>query len=181
MKPASPTIPLGKLGWLVLLVVIAAPTAFFFLATPKEPEEAPAPAAIKPPPSKLAAVGLRENRDWDGLPEMFAIWADKAHWENNRTRFAYWNPGTNGFSYYFEARRAGTSYRFIEIEEPDQDGFAWDPYAKEEDSVRLYLSKESDYITRPFVKTDKGVHVRNAPQVVIDVRPADIPMEPKKP
>lgn len=139
MKPASPTIPVGKLGWIVLLLVVGAPLAFFYLTTPKEREVPPEALREKRPPTKLEAVGLRDYRDWDGLPEIFAIWADRAHWKNDRTRFAYWNPGTSTYSYFFEARRTAKGYRFREIPEPRDAGFQWDPDATDDTPLRLYL------------------------------------------
>ncbi len=132
-------IPVGKLGWIVLLLVLGAPLAFFFLATPQEP----APAPHTPPPqralTKLEAVGLRDYRDWDGVPDIFALWAARAHWKNNRTRFAYWNPGTNSHSYFFEARRTANGYRFREIPEPREAGYEWDRDAGDDSPLQLYL------------------------------------------
>ena len=132
-------IPLGKLGWVVVALVLAAPLLFFALVTPTERPLAPAPEVAAPPPSPLAAVGLRNNRDWDALPALFALAAPKAHWRNNRTRFAYWNPGTQSHSYFFEARRTDAGVRFREIPEPTDPGYEWDPAAAPEDPLRLYL------------------------------------------
>lgn len=132
-------IPVGKLGWLVLVLVLGAPLAFFFLATPREREAPPNAAPPKRPPTKLESVGLRDYRDWDGLPEIFALWADRAHWKNNRTRFAYWNPGTNSHSYFFEARRTTNGYRFREIPEPRDPGYEWDRDAGEDSPLRLFV------------------------------------------
>jgi hypothetical protein len=135
---ADSRIPLGKLAWLVVAAVIAAPALFFALVepTPRTPVE---PAKVELPPSKLKAVGLRENRDWDTLPEIFALWAPRAHWENDRTRFAFWNPGTESHSYFLEARRTSTGYRFREIKEPRDEGFEWDRDADPDSPLRLYL------------------------------------------
>lgn len=110
---ANSKIPLGQLGWLVLATVVGAPVGIIFLATPKDPP--PDPPLIQLPPSKLAAAGLRENRDWDGLPEMFAVWADRLEWVEGKTVFAYWNPGSQSYSYYFEAARKQGKFQFREL------------------------------------------------------------------
>lgn len=123
----------------MLVAVIAAPVAFFFLVTPKESEAQPTTTAFKAPPSKLAAVGLKENRDWDALPEMFGVWADRAYWKSNRSSFAYWNPTDQAYTYYFEARRTTNGYRFREIAEPHEANFHWDPDVTEDTPLRLYL------------------------------------------
>ncbi len=135
---ANSRIPLGKLGWCVVTLVLAAPLLFFALVTPRE---SPAPTAekVQPPPSKLRAVGLRDNRDWDALPALFALAESRAHWRNQRTRFAYWNPGTQSHGYFFEARRTDAGLRFREISEPRDAGYEWDPAAAPEDPLRLYL------------------------------------------
>lgn len=182
MKPANSQIPLGKFAWLVLAVVIAAPTAFFILVTPKEPDELPAPSVEKRPPTKLESVGLHDYRDWDGVPEIFAVWADKAHWENDRTRFAYWNPATRSHSYFFEARRTPKGYRFREIPAPRDERFEWDPDATDDIPLRLYLPVKADIVV-PVSKADKGTLHRPEPRKVdIDVAPTKLaPEPPKKP
>ncbi|MBI2511544.1 MAG: hypothetical protein HYV96_06160 [Opitutae bacterium] len=136
---AHSQIPVSKLAWLVLLILIGAPLAFFYLATPKARDETPAVPREKRPLTKLESVGLRDYRDWDGLPELFAVWADKAHWKNDRTRFSYWNPGTRSYSYFFEARRTPDGFRFREIPEPRDRGFEWDSEAGDDSPLRLYL------------------------------------------
>ncbi len=132
-------IPVAKLAWIVLLLVLGAPLAFFFLATPRDVETEPPTPPTKRALTKLEAVGLRDYRDWDGVPEIFALWAERAHWKNNRTRFAYWNPGTNSHSYFFEARRTANGYRFREIPEPRDAGYEWDRDAGEDSPLRLFL------------------------------------------
>jgi hypothetical protein len=137
--PADSQIPLGKLAWFMLLLVVGAPLAFFFLATPRDREAEPALPRAQRELTKLESVGLRDYRDWDGLPEIFALWAERAHWRNNRTRFSYWNPGTNSYSYFFEARRTANGYRFREIPEPRDSGYEWDQDVAADSPLRLYL------------------------------------------
>lgn len=136
---ANARIPLGKLAWIVLAVVAAGPLLFFALVTPKEAEPAPTQPVVTPSRTALTSVGLRENRDWDGLPEIFALWSAKAHWRNNRTRFAYWHPGTQSRSYFFEVRRTKQGLRFREIPEPNDKGYEWDPNVAPGDPLCLYL------------------------------------------
>jgi hypothetical protein len=135
----SEKIPVGKLGWIVLVLVLGAPLAFFFLATPKERGSEPDTPPQNRERTKLESVGLRDYRDWDGVPEIFALWAERAYWKNNRTRFSYWNPGTNSHSYFFEARRTANGYRFREIPEPREPGYEWDRDAGEDSPLRLFL------------------------------------------
>lgn len=103
-SPANSRIPLGKFAWWVLAALLAAPLLFFALVTPPDKSYEP-PPKVELPPSKLQAVGLRENRDWDGLPEMFAVWAERVEWIDGRSQFAFWNPGSQSYSYFFEAKR----------------------------------------------------------------------------
>lgn len=90
-----------------LLVVVWLVLAFF-----SHEEKPTPPVAHVASESKLRAVGLGDNPDWEGLPELFAVWADGLIWTDNKTRFGYWNPGSNSYSYYFEATRNNGSYLF---------------------------------------------------------------------
>lgn len=170
---------MGQLGWVVLAAVLAAPLAFFALVTPRE-ETAQEPPALAAPPSKLAAFGLRENRDWDGLPDIFNVWAPRAHWQGDRTRFAYWNPGTQEHSYFFEARRSAQGLRFREIKEPRDPRFEWDPDARPDDPLRLYLPKRSALPARPPTESDRPTPERPAP-VKVEVQVVPAPAEPPAP
>ena len=126
----------GLIGALLLLAWVA----FFFV--PRKDSPTP-PVAQVAAVSKLRAVGLTDNPDWEGLPEFFAIWADKAEWKDGRTRFAYWHPVMKTYSYYFEAVRVDGGYRFTEIAEPhDTDGF-WDEDMGEDCPIRLWMSFQS--------------------------------------
>ncbi len=137
-RPPSPTPRL--VGWLVAAFVVSGPALFFLLVTPREEAAGDSPilVPVSPSPSRLAAVGLRENRDWDALPEVFALWADRAYWEGGRTYFAWWHPGSGRHDYFFEARRTATGFRFREIREPDGEVFVWDEAAADS-PLRLYL------------------------------------------
>ena len=103
----------AKAGWLIALLFFGW-LAFLFVPAPK-PESKPAPPSIKPPPSRLVALGLPDNIDFERLPEYFALYAEEAEWKNGRTIFAYWNPGSNSYSYFFEATRNNgkQSFRLI--------------------------------------------------------------------
>lgn len=105
----------ARAGWLVALLFFGW-LAFLLLPTPR-PGPQPPPAFVPPPPSRLVALGLPDNPDLDALPEIFAMYADKAEWKNDRTIFAYWNPGSQSYAYFFEATRAKGAYRFKAIPE----------------------------------------------------------------
>lgn len=187
MNPSAESVRAWKvqLGWLVLLAVVAAPAAFFFLVTPKEPADKPAPFVAKPPPSKLAPVGLRENRDWDGLPEMFALWADQAEWSEGLTRFAHWNPGSRSYSYFFEAQRTAGGFRFREIPEPRESGYQWSENLPEDCPIRFYvrITSAERPISRP-PEEPLGDRKPNPDKVPIDlsaekIAPTPAPVDPK--
>lgn len=170
----SSRIPLGKLGWLMLVLIVGAPLAFFYLATPKTRDEVPAAPRERRPLTKLESVGLRDYRDWDGMPGIFAIWADKAHWKNNRTRFSYWNPGNQSYSYFFEARRTPNGYRFREIAEPHDRDFEWDRDAGDDSPLLLYLpvrARPED----PVKPLEKAIFpTPEPPKIPVDVKKSDL-------
>ena len=84
--------------------------------------------------SKLRAVGLADNPDWEGMPELFAVWADGLTWTDNKTRFGYWNPGSHSYSYFFEATRRKGSYHFRAV--PKQE-FSKEVYYVNEDENEI--------------------------------------------
>jgi len=89
---------------------------------------------------KLRAVGLPDNSDLGGLPEIFAIWADKAEWKDDKTKFAYWHPVMKTYSYYFEATRVGGRITFVEIPEPQEPILGQDESLGEDCPIRFYHS-----------------------------------------
>jgi hypothetical protein len=105
----------------VLALLFSGLVAYMFVPWPKkhEPgtEQVPAAVPSAKPPSKLAAYGLPDNPDLEQLPEMFAKFAERGTWVNNRVPFAYWHPGAQRFAYFFEAIRVNGSYRFRTIPE----------------------------------------------------------------
>lgn len=100
----------AKSGWLIALLFFGW-LAFFIVPAPK-PDPQPAPPVVKLPPSRLVALGLPDNPDLERLPEYFELYADKAEWKDNRTIFAYWNPGSSGYSYFVEVIRKDGKFRF---------------------------------------------------------------------
>ena len=140
--PALERTSAAKAGWLVILLTVGW-MALVLWPVPAEPPAAK-PASIPLPASSLTRAGLREYTDWAGLPEIFAIWADHAEWQNNRTRFAYWHPVMKTYSYYFEAVRVVGGYRFKEITEPPTSDFEhyWDESLGEDCPIRFYRSSE---------------------------------------
>jgi len=119
MKMALERGTVGQLGWLILLLM-GAWLAFVFVPAPRpKPPPPPAVAPAPQPISNLAAVGLPNNPDFDGLPEIFALWADQAEWVNDRTVFGYWNPATLDYSYVFEATRRNGRFHFRPVPRPE--------------------------------------------------------------
>ena len=135
-RPAIERTSAAKAGWVVLLLM-GAWLIFVFVPWPSKTVANKASVKLEPP-SKLAQVGLPDNVDWDGLPEIFAIWADRAEWKDGRTRFAYWHPVMKTYSYYFEAVQVDGSVRFREIPEPRESGYEWDEALGEECPIRFY-------------------------------------------
>jgi hypothetical protein len=103
----------AKAGW-VFVVIFLGWLAFVFVPSPKPDPKSPEKLAARPV-SKLRAVGLPDNPDLEGLPEIFAIWADHAQWKDDKTQFAYWNPANRSYSYLFEASRRNGKARFRPI------------------------------------------------------------------
>jgi hypothetical protein len=89
-----------------------------FTFTQHQPDPAPsvAPVVVE---SKLHAVGLADNVDWEGMPELFAVWSEHAGWKDGKAQFAYWDQGYRSYSYFFEATRVNGKVRFRSIPEPE--------------------------------------------------------------
>ncbi|MDI1247381.1 MAG: hypothetical protein PSV13_00735 [Lacunisphaera sp.] len=134
----SHRIPPNRVG-LSLVLLLVAWLVISYYPRDKTPPPVDAPPVVE---SKLRAVGLRDNPDWDGLPEFFAIWAERAEWSEGKTRFAYWHPVMKTYSYYFEAVRTGDAYRFKEIGEPNDPDHVWDESLGEDSPIRFYHSAE---------------------------------------
>ena len=107
-EPASQRLPANQVG-LIFALLLAAWLIFIFFPRQDKPNPPVAPAVTE---SKLRAVGLPDNADFEGLPEFFAVWAEHAQWQDNQTAFAYWNPGSQSYSYFIEATRLNDAYRF---------------------------------------------------------------------
>lgn len=135
---ASENISAAKAGGLVVLLLAGWLAYQIISEAPKTPV-APSPMPSSPP-SSLVRSGLRDYTDWVGLPEIFAVWADKAEWKDGKTRFAYWHPVIKDYSYYFEATRAGGGYRFREIAEPHEADHYWNESLGGDCPIRFYLS-----------------------------------------
>jgi hypothetical protein len=104
-------ISVAKAGWLIALFLIAWP---LFVLVPFGRKPAPPAPHLSPrsETSRLPAVGLVPNSDWEGLPELFAVWQEHAEWNEGKTQFAYWHPGSRSYVYFFEARREAGTVRF---------------------------------------------------------------------
>lgn len=162
------------------------------------PQKKPAPAPLPPvqAESKLQAVGLANNPDWDGLPEQFAVWADKISWNDDTVRFAYWNPGSRSYSYFFEAKRVKGKYRFRAVSLQESSSEANDFYAEDglevTDDVRLEIESPTHpfVFPRPWTRIpttavtlplpSRVVPVYTKPTVPIDLKSAPMVVPPSK-
>ena len=141
----------AKAGWLIALLFFGW-LVFLFVPGPKKTGPQPAPPPVKPPPSRLVALGLPDNTDLEHLPEYFALYADKAEWKDDKTIFAYWNPGSNSYSYFFEAIRLNGGYHFKvipqqiaaepESEEVYESGLRWGDNLPKECQLRFLYTDE---------------------------------------
>jgi hypothetical protein len=162
--PALERTSAAKAGWVIILLTVGW-MAFVLWPWPQD-KPAAQPAAIPVPATSLTRSGLPEYTDWEGLPEIFAIWADKAEWKNNRTRFAYWHPVMKNYSYYFEAVRVAGGFHFKEIAEPREPGCFWDESLGEECPIRFYhanIAYTSPLFTPPSINGGN-----NGTQVTVD-------------
>lgn len=133
----------------ILVLLLAAWLVFQFYPR-KKPIPPFAPVAAE---SKLRTVGLADNPDWAGLPDHFAIWAGSAKWVGNRTYFAYWNPGSYSYSYFFEATRDGDRVGFRSI--ASAKSIAEGLYFGDEELAQYAGSRQPDSPTHPFVFPDE--------------------------
>jgi len=125
---------------------------------------------------KLRAVGLPDNSDLGGLPDIFEIWSAKAEWKDGRTKFAYWHPVTKTYAYFFEAIRTDQGIRFREIVEPHDPGYRWDESLSDDCPIRFYTSVDETIATvraalRPIAAPLDAGHDK----VAIDVTAPKIP------
>ncbi len=165
----SHRIPPNRVG-LSLVLLLVAWLVFSFYPRNEKPAPVAAPLVAE---SKLHAVGLQDNPDWEGLPEFFAIWADHAQWKDGKTRFAYWNPGSRTYAYYFEATRHEGNYRFraISTQEMAREGLQ---YVGEEFADAMDAAQQNDESpTHPFVFLHEAAVIRpyrpSPPQINADL------------
>jgi len=176
----------AKAGW-VISVLILAWLAFLFVPLPKEEEKAAAEVPT-PPFTSLQKAGLPNYTDWEGLPEIFAVWADKAEWKDGKTRFAYWHPVMKNYSYFFEATRVDGGYRFKEIPELIaaregeivEDGSHWSDNLPEDCPIRFYYSYQLIDCSHYGLDPTKGIisEPRQKPKVAVDLNrePKGLPL-----
>ena len=124
---------------LIFALLLAAWLVFEFYPRKKPVPPLPPVAAE----SKLHAVGLADNADWEGLPELFAPWTDKLTWKDDKTIFAYWNPGYRAYTYFFEVTRSNGRYRFRALSQSESDG--------DEELVAESVPEGETSPTHPFV------------------------------
>lgn len=135
-------------------------------------QEPPPPLAPVQAESRLRSVGLADNPDWDGLPELFAVWADKVAWDDQKVCFAYWHPGARTYAYFFEATRRDGSYRFNEVSLRQllEQGYQ----AENGDDPAQVARRESETSTHPFVFLNRpGLSIRKSEPRIEAPRPSD--------
>ena len=170
----------AQAGWWVLLLLFAW-LAFVFVPLPHESAKEALPPP-RPPPSRLRALGLPDNPDFAGLPEFFALWADHAEWQDNRTRFAYWNPGTSDYSYFIEAVKVHGGFRFRVIREPQEEGLYLEEVLAKECPIRFYrwtVATTAALRTNPTVIS--GPAGQDQPKVKVDLDSPGIPAPASEP
>jgi hypothetical protein len=174
--PALERTSAAKAGWLIIVLTVGWMAIVLWPGGPELP--AAKPGAVPLPASSLTRAGLRENPDWEGLPEIFAIWADKADWKDNRTRFAYWHPVMKTYSYYFEAARSARGYLFREIAEPLDPVYFWDDSLGDECPIRFYLSRSVRVLNAPVRLPPLAIHTMEDMKSKPDVPVVVIPIQP---
>lgn len=108
MATSDHRIPANQVVWL-LAGLLAIWVGWLFVPKSEKPRVVSQPVMTE---SKLRAVGLPDNPDWEGLPELFAVWSAQAPWQDGKVQFAYWNPGAHAYSYFFEAIQSKGLVRF---------------------------------------------------------------------
>jgi hypothetical protein len=140
-------------GWVAVLLMAG---WIGFLIVPFGRKEEPRTTRVvepRPGETDLAVVGLTYNVDWIGLPEYFAVWAKDLVWLNDKTYFAYWNQGTETYSYFFEATRGPEGVRFrpiamsLELDATAGGALAFNP----DEFERYRESRRPESPTHPFV------------------------------
>ena len=111
----SHRIPPNRVALSLVLLLIAWLVFSFHPGEQKPPPAAPLPVIE----SKLRAVGLEDNANWEGLPELFAVWEGHAGWKEDKAQFAYWDQWSRSYSYFFEATRVNGKVTFRSIPLPD--------------------------------------------------------------
>jgi hypothetical protein len=145
--PALERTSAAKAGWVIIVLTVGW-SVFLLLPDPPKPA-APQAATIAVPVTSLTRSGLRDNADWDGLPEFFALWADQAEWHDGRTRFVYWNPVMKDYSYEFEATRTKDGYTFREVNKMDTSLIMGDVLVEDCPIRFLYRPRDSNDPLRP--------------------------------
>ena len=156
---------------LILFFILAVWLGFVAMPSRKEvaKKSQPVQSALA---VKLHAVGLPENPDYEGLPEIFAIWAGNAEWKDDKTKFAYWHPVMKTYSYYFEATRIEGRFRFVEIAAPQESaGYYLDDSLGDDSPVSFYYSGDSknSQVARPAMSTMIDPIGRDAPVIRPDL------------
>lgn len=174
-------------GWIALAVFGG---WLVFLLLPSRPPPKPVTPDLPPvrAQSKLEAVGLRDNVDWVGLPELFAVWADRIHWDGDEVRFAYWHPGSRRYAYILEATRTTEGIRFralsgVEAQSYERlaaEAVAEGTVADTHPFLFLFEPADASSPALPPLKPNPGAAPDSVPKAGVDLK-ADSLVPPQPP
>lgn len=175
---ASERISAAKTGWVVALLMFG---WALFILLPFGRKEEPVLTKVpveRPGEAELAAVGLRYNVDFIGLPQYFAIWAERIEWTRDETEFAYWNPGTQSYSYIIRATRLGEkSYRFRHAWTEPTVHQASEPVPESDTHPFVFRAPKASRPAAPESSRPGPLPVRptvEAPRADVDLAPAQL-------
>ena len=105
-KYPTPVSRMSKVpSWISVGFVLGA--AFVWGLRPKpQPPEVKIVEVVPPQPAETKLTTIEA---------VFAEWGEHAVWHNDATEIAYWNPGTEEFSEFYEVRRLGEALYFRSI------------------------------------------------------------------
>jgi hypothetical protein len=175
----------AQAGW-IALAIFGGWLVFLFLPVSRKPKAPTSTVLLPTSDSILESVGLARNPDWTGLPEYFAVWADSLEWRDGKTAFAYWNPGSQSYSYFFEATRREDRYFFRALSRKESaaaEGLVIQALGKgRESDTHPFVFWRSDEPTVIFIPGKPGMKIVAPPppsvKVDLPVKPLPIPPPP---
>jgi hypothetical protein len=93
-------------SWISVGFVLGALCVWVFLKPKPVPPQVKIVEVTRPTPQETKLTTIEA---------VFAAWGQNAVWDNDTTEIAYWNPGTEEFSEFYEVRRIGEALYFRSI------------------------------------------------------------------